>query len=138
MEAAIARSKAATLLAPWETSFASYLVASRIRRAETAVSGGGVLLPAYVIYKAVVLDAARYEEYKTLASATVAAAGGRYLVRGGDFEVLEGEVPPGRTVVLEFPSRQAVLDWYSAQGYAAARKVREGAAKATMYVVDGI
>ncbi len=95
-------------------------------------------MPAYVIYRAEILDAARYEGYKAQASETVAAAGGRYLVRGGDFVVLEGEAPPGRTVVLEFPSRQAAVEWYRGEAYAAARKLRDGAAQATMYVVDGI
>lgn len=95
-------------------------------------------MPAYVIYQAEVLDPERYEEYKILAAASVAAAGGRYLVRGGTFDVLEGDAPAGRTVVLEFPNRQAVLDWYAAPEYTKARSLREDAARARMYVVDGV
>jgi uncharacterized protein (DUF1330 family) len=93
---------------------------------------------AYVIYQGEVTDHDRYEEYKGLAAASVAAAGGRYVVRGGAIEVLEGEAPAGRTVVLEFPTMEAAIAWYRSDDYGEARKIREGAAKARMYVVDGI
>jgi uncharacterized protein (DUF1330 family) len=93
---------------------------------------------AYVMYQGEVLDAERYDEYKTKAAASIIAAGGRYLVRGGDVEVLEGEAPSGRTVVLEFPTLQAALDWYRSDEYTEIRQIREGAAVARMYVVDGV
>jgi uncharacterized protein (DUF1330 family) len=95
-------------------------------------------MPAYVIYQGEVLDPERYDEYKATGAKTILAAGGKYLVRGGDVEVLEGEPPAGRTVVLEFPNRQAAIDWYRSDEYTEARKIREGAARARMYVVDGI
>ena len=95
-------------------------------------------MTAYVIYQGEVLDPVRYEEYKTAAAASIAAAGGRYIVRAGDMEVLEGDAPAGRTVVLEFPSMQAALDWYRSDAYTAARALREGAARARMYVIDGV
>jgi uncharacterized protein (DUF1330 family) len=93
---------------------------------------------AYVIYQGEVLDPERYEEYKPLAAASVEAAGGRYLVRGGAVEVLEGDAPAGRTVVVEFPTMQAAVDWYHGARYEEARRVRQGAARARMYVVDGM
>jgi uncharacterized protein (DUF1330 family) len=93
---------------------------------------------AYVVYQGEVTDPERYDEYKTKAAATIVAAGGRYLVRGGDVDVLEGEAPAGRTVVLEFPTMQAALDWYRGDEYTEIRKLREGAARARMYVVDGV
>jgi uncharacterized protein (DUF1330 family) len=95
-------------------------------------------LAAYVIYQGEVLDAERYEEYKAQVSPNVAAAGGRFLVRGGVAEALEGDLPASRTVVVEFPSRQAALDWYWGEDYTAIRKLREGAARAILYVVDGV
>jgi uncharacterized protein (DUF1330 family) len=95
-------------------------------------------VPAYVIYQAEVSDPARYEEYKPAAAASVSAAGGRYIVRGGAVEALEGGALPGRTVILEFPDRQAAVAWYHGDDYTAARAIREGAAEARMYVVDGI
>jgi uncharacterized protein (DUF1330 family) len=94
-------------------------------------------VPAYVIYQGEVLDPARYDEYKAKGAESIFAAGGRYVVRGGEVEVLEGEPPAGRTVVLEFPTRQAAIDWYRGERYTEARKLREGAAIARMYVIDG-
>lgn len=95
-------------------------------------------MPAYVIYQGEVFDPERYEEYKRLVAPNIAAAGGRYLVRGGQAEALEGELPGGRTVVVEFPTMQAAVDWYRSEEYSAIRKVREGAARANIYVVEGI
>ena len=95
-------------------------------------------MAAYVIYQAEILDAESYEEYKRHVTPAVAAAGGRYLVRGGDVEALEGDLPAGRTVVVEFPTKAAAIDWYRGEAYTAIRKLREGAARATLYVVDGV
>jgi uncharacterized protein (DUF1330 family) len=93
---------------------------------------------AYVIYQGEVTDPERYEEYKIKAAASIAAAGGRYLARGGDTECLEGDPPVGRTVLLEFPTVQAAVSWYRGEEYAAARRIRETAAKARMYIVAGV
>jgi uncharacterized protein (DUF1330 family) len=95
-------------------------------------------MAAYVIYQGVVTDPEQYERYKALAAPSIAAAGGKYVVRGGDVEVLEGDAPPGRTVILEFATMQAALDWYHSAQYAEARILREGAAQAHMYVVEGV
>lgn len=95
-------------------------------------------MAAYVIYQGEVLDPERYDEYKVKAAESIVAAGGRYLVRGGDVEVLEGEAPAGRTVVLEFQTMQAALDWYRGAEYTEIRTIREGAARADMYVVEGV
>jgi uncharacterized protein (DUF1330 family) len=95
-------------------------------------------MPAYVIYQGEVLDPERYEEYKPRAAESIINAGGRYVVRGGEVEVLEGEAPAGRTVILEFPTRQAAIDWYRGADYTEIRKIREGASIARMYVIDGV
>jgi len=92
----------------------------------------------YVIYQADILDPTKYEEYKEQAAPNIAAAGGRYVVRGGDATALEGELPAGRTVVLTFPTRRAALDWYHSEEYTAIRKLRDGSARATLYIVDGV
>ncbi|HVT22553.1 MAG TPA: DUF1330 domain-containing protein [Mycobacteriales bacterium] len=94
-------------------------------------------VPAYVIYQGEITDPDKYEQYKPLSGASIKAAGGRLIVRGGDTESLEGEAPPGRTVVIEFPTRQAAVDWYNSADYVAAREIRKDAAIARMYVVDG-
>ena len=95
-------------------------------------------MKAYVIYQGEILDPEQYEVYKKAVAANIQQAGGRYLVRGGKCEALEGEAPQTRTVILEFPSKQAVLDWYRSNDYAEIRKLRDGAANATLYVVEGI
>jgi uncharacterized protein (DUF1330 family) len=96
-------------------------------------------MAAYVIYQGEVLDPVRYDEYKTEGAASILAAGGKYLVRGGEVDVLEGEPPAGRTVVLEFPTRKAALEWYRGAEYTEARKIRDRAARVShMYVVDGV
>ena len=95
-------------------------------------------MPAYVIYQGVVTDPERYEQYKAAAESTIAATGGRYIVRGGEVEVLEGEGPTGRVVVVEFPTMQVALDWYRSSAYTQAKGMRDGAADACMYVVDGL
>ena len=95
-------------------------------------------MAAYVIYQGEILDPERYEEYKVLAAESIAAAGGRYIVRGGEVDVLEGEPPSGRTVVIEFPTVDMARAWSRGASYTAARAVREGAAVARMYVVDGV
>jgi len=91
----------------------------------------------YVIYQGEVLDAEPYEEYRRRVAPNVAAAGGSYVVRGGDPVALEGRLPASRTVVLAFPTRQAAVDWYEGPDYTEIRKLRAGAAKVTLYMVDG-
>jgi uncharacterized protein (DUF1330 family) len=93
---------------------------------------------AYMIYQAEVTDPERYEQYRTKAAESIRAAGGRYLARGGEIDVLEGEPPPGRTVVLEFPTRQAALEWYRSEEYTSIRRLRDRAAQARVYIVDGV
>jgi uncharacterized protein (DUF1330 family) len=95
-------------------------------------------LSTYVIYQGDVLEVTRYEEYKKQVEPNIVAAGGRYLVRGGDPYALEGDLPASRTVILEFPNRRAALDWYNSDEYTAIRKLREDAARASLYVVDGL
>ncbi|MFP8879366.1 MAG: DUF1330 domain-containing protein [Myxococcota bacterium] len=95
-------------------------------------------MAAYVIYQAEVFDPAQYEKYKAKTPESIAAFGGRFIVRGGEIDVLEGEAPPGRTVVLEFPSMPAARDWYASDQYAEARVLRDGAVRARVYIVDGI
>jgi len=94
-------------------------------------------MTAYVIYEAVVTDAEQYEQYKTRAPASVTAAGGRYIARGGDVESFEG-AEPARVVILEFPTFDAATAWYRGEEYTAAKALREAACAARLFVVDGI
>ena len=95
-------------------------------------------MPALIIVDIEVLDPVRYEDYKRAASAAIAAHGGRYLVRGGKSEVLDGEWQPRRLVVLEFDSIEKAKAWRDSPEYAEAKKVRDGCARANMIVVEGV
>jgi len=53
-------------------------------------------------------------------------------------EVLEGEPPAGRIVIAEFPTMESALAWYTSEEYTQIRTIRDGAARARIYVVDGI
>jgi uncharacterized protein (DUF1330 family) len=95
-------------------------------------------MPAYVIVETDVSDPDRYEQYKTAASAVVTAHGGRYLARGGDLDVLEGDWRPSRLVVLEFADLAAARRWYDSEQYRQARELRAGAARLRLVAVQGV
>lgn len=95
-------------------------------------------MAAYVIFQAEVTDDAQYARYRDASPASVSAAGGRFIVRGGETALLEGDEEPGRTVIIEFPDRRSALEWYHGKAYTDARALREGAASGRMYVVDGV
>ncbi|HUZ98911.1 MAG TPA: DUF1330 domain-containing protein [Gaiellaceae bacterium] len=94
-------------------------------------------MPAYVIVETNVSDAEQYERYKEAAPPTIAAYGGRYLVRGGELAVFEGDWDPVRVVILEFPDLETAKRWYASEEYGAARTLREGAAKLNVVAVAG-
>jgi uncharacterized protein (DUF1330 family) len=94
---------------------------------------------AYVIVDMDVTDPDRYAaEYVPLSGPSVEAAGGRYLARGGETEVLEGDRQPHRTVIIEFDSLDAARTWYESPAYRIARAAREGAAVGSFIVVEGV
>ena len=95
-------------------------------------------MSAYVIVNIDVKDPIRYEEYKRLAASTVAAFDGRYVVRGGPAEVLEGAWMPKRIVVLQFPSMARAREWVNSPDYAPARKLRHETAVSEMILVEGM
>lgn len=95
-------------------------------------------MTAYVIVEVDVTDPERYERYKAATPATLAAAGGRFLVRGGELTVLEGDWQPSRVVVLEFEDLAAAERWYESEAYQAAKKLREGGARMRMVAVQGV
>jgi uncharacterized protein (DUF1330 family) len=94
-------------------------------------------MSAYVIVDIVVHDPELYEEYKRLAAPTVGQYDGRYVVRGGHAENLEGGWEPSRVVVLEFPSLDRAKEWWSSAEYAPAKAIRQAIADSEMIVVEG-
>ncbi len=94
-------------------------------------------MPAYIIGEIAVTDPAAYEPYRALAPATVDAYGGRYLVRGGGVESLEGAPVTGRMVVLEFPDWASAQAWYRSAEYQAVMPLRIASADARVFLVAG-
>jgi len=95
-------------------------------------------MTAYVIVEVEVTDPAGYEDYKKQVPPSLAAYDGKFVVRGGKCETLEGRWQPQRIVVLEFPSLERAKLWWDSREYAAAKAVRQRAAKTKMIVVEGI
>jgi uncharacterized protein (DUF1330 family) len=84
-----------------------------------------------------ITDAAEYEKYRQLVPATIAAYGGRYLVRGGDPEVVEGNNPARRHVVLEFESRERALEWYHSPAYRDVKAIRVRSTRSNIVILSG-
>ena len=95
-------------------------------------------MPAYLIVETDITDPEQYEQYKAASPGAVAAGDGRFLVRGGEMTVLEGDWSPARLVVLEFEDLEAATRFYESDEYQAAKKLREGAATFKMVAVEGI
>jgi uncharacterized protein (DUF1330 family) len=95
-------------------------------------------MAAYLIVEIEVTDPIGYEEYKKQAAATIFAQGGKYIVRGGKTEVLEGEWQPKRLVLLEFPSMERAKEWLHSEEYREPRKLRQRTAKTNMVLVEGL
>jgi uncharacterized protein (DUF1330 family) len=91
----------------------------------------------YIVLDVVVRDPVAYERYKQVAGATVTAYGGRYLVRGGASESLEGSWRPTRLVILEFPSVAQARAWWTSPEYAPAKAIRQSCASTEMLLVEG-
>src|SRR5262249_44786332 len=103
--------------------------------------GAGAWLPpmaAYVIVETDVTDPEQCEQYRAGSPAAIAAGGGRFLVRGGELVVLEGDWQPPRLVMLEFEDLKAARRWYESAAYQEAKKLREGAASFRAIAVQGI
>ena len=94
-------------------------------------------MPAYVLADITVTDPGRYEDYKPLSSAAAEKYGGRFVARGGATQVLEGDWPAGRFVMIEFPDTEAARRWYDSPEYREARAVRQEASTGRLLLVEG-
>jgi uncharacterized protein (DUF1330 family) len=95
-------------------------------------------MPAYLIVETDIRDHEQYERYKAASPGAVAAGGGRFVARGGELAVLEGDWEPERLVVLEFEDIDAIKRFYASPEYQAAKALREGAATLRMVAVQGL
>ena len=95
-------------------------------------------MAAYLVVDIEISNPAQFEEYRKLAPAAIAKFGGRYIIRGGAYEVLEGEWKPQRLTIVEFDSMEKAKAFYASAEYGAAKKARAGAAKFKALLVQGI
>lgn len=95
-------------------------------------------MAAYVIVNDEVQDQGTFTEFRERIGATVEAAGGRYLVRGGSVEVIEGSWSADRIVVVEFDDVGAARAWLESPEYTELKAIRQRSAKANVIVVEGV
>ena len=94
-------------------------------------------MAAYIIVDVVIQDPQRYEDYKKLTPASLIPFDGKFIVRGGKTQTLEGDWTPGRIVVVEFPSVEKAKAWWSSDTYAPAKAIRQAASITRMLLVEG-
>ena len=94
-------------------------------------------MPAYLVALVGVTDPEQYAKYSRLTPAAIAEFGGRFVIRGGHNETLEGPLRPGRVVVIEFSSFERAKEFYQSEQYQEARKLRVGAADASFILAEG-
>jgi uncharacterized protein (DUF1330 family) len=94
-------------------------------------------MAAYVVVQVDVKDPARYADYRTMVPPTLPKYGGRFIVRGGKTETLEGDWAPKRFVVVEFPSVEQAKAWWASPEYAEAKALRQATSETQMIVVEG-
>ena len=92
----------------------------------------------YVIVNDEITDEAGFAEFRQKVGATVAAHGGRYLVRGGATEVVDGDWAPDRLVVIEFDSVDQAKAWLNSADYLAIKDLRVSSASASVIVAEGV
>ncbi len=95
-------------------------------------------MSAYLIVQVEVTDPAVYDDYRKMVPPSLAAYDGKFVVRGGACETLEGSWQPKRVVVLEFPSMERARQWWASDEYRAAKAIRQRAARTEMILVEGV
>ena len=95
-------------------------------------------MSAYIIVEVDVKDPVRYEDYKKLTPESIAAYGGKFIVRGGKTELIEGNQEPNRIVVLEFENAERAKAWWNSPEYIEPKKLRHATADSRMILVEGV
>jgi uncharacterized protein (DUF1330 family) len=91
----------------------------------------------YCIVYEKIHDPAMFDTYRQQVIPTMEPYGGKFVVRGGKFTVLEGDMPYERVVILEFPSRKSAEDWYNSPAYQKILPFRLKSTKCSFVVADG-
>jgi len=94
-------------------------------------------MKSYVIAAETISDAAMFGEYRKLVTSTIEQFGGRVIVRGGKFSLMEGDWPHRRVAIIEFPSREAAEGWYQSPEYQRIIPLRKNSTAGVLVIVDG-
>jgi uncharacterized protein (DUF1330 family) len=94
-------------------------------------------MAAYIVVDISIEDPASYERYRALAPPSIGVYGGRYVVRGGTMETLEGAWQPQRLVILEFANAERARAWWDSPEYAEAKALRQSCASTDMVLIEG-
>ena len=95
-------------------------------------------MAAYYVVDLEVTDPVEFEEYRRLVAPIVASYGGRYVVRGGALEAVEGDWSPKRIVILEFDSMERLRSWYGSDEYRPVMAIRHSSAISKALIVEGV
>jgi uncharacterized protein (DUF1330 family) len=92
----------------------------------------------YVIVEIEILDQEKFQKYRQMAASSIEQFGGRYVVRGGKIQPLEGDWIPERLSIIEFDSIEKAKAWYDSPEYAPAKQIRQEASRVKLLIVEGI
>ncbi len=95
-------------------------------------------MPAYIIVEISIQNPTEYEDYKKLTPPSLIPFDGKFIIRGGKAESLEGDWNPERIVVLEFPNVERAKAWWNSEEYAPAKALRQRTAHTKMILIPGL
>ena len=95
-------------------------------------------MAAYIVVEVDVKDPVRYADYRAMVPSSLEKYGGRFIVRGGRTETLEGDWSPKRFVVVEFPTVEQAKAWWASPEYAEAKALRQATSETQMIVAEGV
>lgn len=92
----------------------------------------------YVIADVEVTNPELFGGYRALVPETVELYGGRYLARGGETTLIEGDRAPSRAVIIEFESAARAKEWYDSPEYEPIKRMRLDSANSNVVIVEGL
>ena len=95
-------------------------------------------MPAYVVAEVEITNPEGYKEYSSQVPATIEKYGGRFLVRGGKAQPLEGDWPERRRVIIEFPSAEAARKWWNSPEYEKPKALRRANSQGRLLLIEGV
>ena len=95
-------------------------------------------MPAYLITQAKITDPVEFKKYMKAFMAQIESFPGKTIAAVDNVQILEGQWPEGRTVIMEFPSKEKALEWYESREYQEIAQIRLRSSEGTMVLVEGL